>query len=452
MSELDPVLTAWRAEFDGQLITPSDADYEAARRVFAVHADRRPAVVVRPTDAAQVARAVMLARESGLPIAVRSGGHSLAGHGVSDGAVIDLSAMGSVEIDPGERIGQALGGTSAGTYTAAAGRYGLATGFGDVSVVGIGGLTLGGGVGYLTRKYGLTIDSLLAAEVVTADGDVLEASEDSHPDLFWALRGGGGNFGVVTRFRFRLHDVSSVVGGMLILPARAALLQAVAEQAAAAPDELTVMCSAMTAPPMPMIPSDYHGQPVIMVMLCYAGEAEAGNQAVADFRALATPIADTVQPTTYPEMLADGPGSRPVIASSSTYIDEIDADTAELVLDRLRASRAARAAVEFRALGGAVARVPADATAFAQRDRRFVATPSAMFDELSEKPDHVAWANQLARSLGGSDGGHLNFMMDEPTERIRDAYPGATWDRLREIKRRYDPDNVFRLNQNIPPA
>jgi hypothetical protein len=292
-----------RAAVDGRIITPGNAAYDQARAIFYGGFDQRPAVIVRPTDASEVSQVVSLARETGLELAVRSGGHSLAGHSTTDGGIVlDLADMNALDIDPAQRTAWAQTGLTAGAYTTAAGQHGLATGFGDTASVGIGGLTLGGGIGYLVRKHGPTIDSLLAAEVVTADGQVLQVDADNHPELFWAIRGGGGNFGVATRFKYRLHPVSTIVGGLLVLPATPAVIAAFVAEAQAAPEELSTIANILPAPPLPFVPTEHHGRLVIMATLAYAGDLQAGQRALAPLRALATPIADLVRPMPYPEI------------------------------------------------------------------------------------------------------------------------------------------------------
>ncbi len=444
-----------RAAVKGQVITPDDGEYDAARTVFYGGFDRRPAVIIRAADANDVSRVVSFALETGMELAVRSGGHSVAGHSVSEGGlVLDLSAMKRLDIDVEHRTAWAEAGLTAGAYTTAAAVHGLATGFGDTGSVGIGGITLGGGVGYLVRKYGLTIDNLLAAEIVTADGQLRRTDANTHPDLFWAIRGGGGNFGVVTRFQFRLHEVGTVVGGMLILPATPDLLRAYVVEAEAAPEELSSIANVMTAPPMPFLPREYHGKLITMVTLIYAGETEAGQRAIAPFRALATPIADMVRPMSYPEIYLPEPeGYHPVAASRTMFLDTLDGRIAEMILDHLRASTAQMAAAQIRVLGGAVARVPADATAFAHRTRRIMANVAALYEHPEEKAAHETWVTELATALRqGEPGAYIGFLGDEGEARVREAYPGATWERLTAIKARYDPTNLFHLNQNIPPA
>jgi FAD/FMN-containing dehydrogenase len=263
----------------GRVIAPGDADYDRARTVSSGAVDRRPAVIVRPADASEVARVIALARDTGLDLAVRGGGHSPAGHGVSDGGIVlDLRDMRSMAIDIERRTAWAETGLSAGEYTRAAAAHGLATGFGDTGSVGIGGITLSGGIGFLVRRHGLTIDDLLAADVVTADGDLVRADAEQHPDLFWAIRGGGGNFGVVTRLELRLHEVATITGGMLMLPATAELIAAFVAEAHAAPDELSTIANVMTAPPLPFLPPEVHGRPVVMALLAHAGPINAGRR------------------------------------------------------------------------------------------------------------------------------------------------------------------------------
>ena len=254
-------------DLKGRVIAPDDPDFESARTVFYGTIDRRPAAIVRVADATDVARVIALARETGLELAVRSGGHSFAGHGVSEGGIVlDLSEMRSLEIDPQERTAWAETGLTAGEYTAAAGEHGLATGFGDTGSVGIGGITLGGGVGFLVRKHGLTIDDLLAAEVVTADGELLRADAETHPDLFWAIRGGGGNFGVATRLQFRLHELDRSSAACCSCPRRRTSSRASSRRREAAPEELSTIANVMTAPPMPFLPAEQHGKPVVIAL------------------------------------------------------------------------------------------------------------------------------------------------------------------------------------------
>jgi len=289
---------------------------------------------------------------------------------------------------------------------------------------------------------------------VTADGELLRADEDSHPDLFWALRGGGGNFGVVTRLKFRLHEVGQIVGGLLFLRATPDVIASFIVEAEAAPEELTTIANVMPAPPLPFIAPEHHGRPVVMAMLVHAGDLQAGERAVAPFRALATPIADMVRPMPYPEMYGpEDPDYRPVAVVRTGFLGSVDRRAAETIIERIEGSTAAMAVTQLRVLGGAMARVPADATAFAHRGSRIMVNVAAIYQQPDERPEHAAWVRDLANELNDGDpGAYAGFLADEGEERIRAAYPEATWDRLAAIKADYDPDNVFRLNQNIPPA
>jgi FAD/FMN-containing dehydrogenase len=439
----------------GQVIAPNDTRYDEMRAVFYGKFDCYPAVIIRPANAADVAYVIGLARDSEMELAVRSGGHSVAGYGTTEGGILlDLSSMKKLEIDVEGRTAWAEAGLTAGEYTAAVGKHGLATGFGDTPSVGIGGLTVGGGVGYLVRKYGLTIDNLLAAEIVTSNGQLRRVDANSHPDLFWAIRGGGGNFGVVTRFQFRLHEVDTIIGGMLILPATPDVIAAFIAAADAAPDEFSTIANLMVAPPMPFLPEEHQGKLIIMALMVYAGETSSGEQVIAPFRALG-PLVDMVKPMPYPEIyklmeMDSGPAQE---VARSFFLDRIDQDVAEMIVTHLQASTAPMAVAQFRVLGGAMARIPAEATAFAHRNRRFMAAIGAVYEDAAETPEHEAWLNAYVAALHqGTSGVYVNFLGDEGTARVREAYPGATWDRLTVIKARYDPTNLFRLNQNIPPA
>jgi len=444
-----------RSSFDGRVTGPGDAGYDQARKVFYGKWDRRPAAVVRPTSAREVARVVTLAAESGSELAVRSGGHSLAGHSVSDGGIVlDLAELTALDIDLDSGTAWAQTGLTAAAYTAQVGEHGLATGFGDTGSVGIGGITLGGGVGFLVRRHGLTIDNLLAAELVTADGQILEVDDERHPDLFWAIRGGGGNFGVATRFKFRLHELPSIVGGMLLLPGSPEVIEGLVAAAAAAPEELSMIANIMVAPPMPFVPASAHGQLVVMALLAYAGDAEAGQRAVAPCRALAEPLADMVQPMPYAGLFQGGDEIEVVEESArSLFCDTVDATAAKAVVEHLGASTAPMAVAQLRVLGGAMARVPVEATAYAHRHRRMMAGVGCVYEQAADRPVHDAWADEFAAALRQGDPGvYVNFLSDEGPARVREAYPGPTWDRLVEVKRRWDPGNLFRRNQNIPPG
>jgi FAD binding domain/Berberine and berberine like len=448
-------LTDLRSQLGGRVLGPDDAGYDDARVVAMGGIDSRPAVIVRPADDADVVRTIALARETGLPLAVRSGGHSGAGHSTFDGGIVlDLRDMKAVAIDASGRTAWAESGLTAGEFTEAAAAHGLAVGFGDTGSVGLGGLTLGGGVGYLARKHGLTIDNLLAADVVTADGQVLRVDEDSHPDLFWAIRGGGGNYGVATRFQFRLDEVDQVLGGMLVLPATAETVAGFVAAADAAPDELTTIANVMNCPPMPFIAEEHHGSLVIMAFVCWAGDADLGLEVIAPILGLATPLANLVQQMPYSQMFPpEDPDYHPTAVSKTMFVESIGRGEANTLVEHLLASDAALRVAQLRVLGGAVARVPADATAYAHRASRIMVNVAAFYDGAEDRLVRAGWVDEVARALQqGDDGAYVNFLSDEGPERVRDAYPGATWDRLAAVKATYDPENLFRLNQNVPPA
>ena len=439
----------------GRVIAPDDTDYDEARTVTLGGIDRRPEVIVKVADANDVAEVVSLARDTGLELAVRSGGHSASGHGVTEGGIVlDLSDMKALEIDVEGRTAWAETGLTAAEVTTALAAHGLALGFGDTGSVGIGGITLGGGVGFLGRKFGLTIDSLLAADVVTADGELLRADAETHPDLFWAIRGGGGNFGVATRFQYRLQVLPGIVGGMLLLPATADVVAGFIAAAEAAPDELSTIANVMPCPPMPFVPEERHGELVVMALMAYAGEAEAGERAIAPFRALATPIADLLKPMPYPEIYQpEDPEYHPLAISRTLFVDHIDLDVASQIVERLAASDAAMRVAQLRVLGGAISRVSAGATAYAHRASRIMVNVAAFYDGPEDRIVREAWVTDFAAALKqGDDGAYVNFVADEGEARVRAAYPGSTWDRLAAIKGRYDPTNLFHLNQNITPS
>ncbi|HXF73778.1 MAG TPA: FAD-binding oxidoreductase [Actinomycetota bacterium] len=445
---------ALRRMVRGSVVGPGDAGYDEARAVFHGGIDRRPAAVVEAAGEEDVATVVRFASETGLELAVRGGGHSPAGHGTSEGGlVLDLGRLDGFRMDPDGRTAWAGAGLTAAAYTAAAGAHGLATGFGDTGSVGISGITLAGGIGFLVRKHGLTVDSLLAAEVVTAEGERLVVDEDHHPDLFWALRGGGGNFGVVTRLRYRLHELPGVVGGILVLPATPEVVASFVELAQEAPEELSTIANVMPAPPLPGLPEELVGRPSVFALLCFAGEEGSGERAVAPFRALAPPLLDAVRPIAYREMYPpDDASYRPTAVARTGFADEVGGSAAELILEALAASDAPLRAVQLRALGGAMARVPADATAFAHRGRRLMVNVAAFYEGPRDLPARRAWVEELSAALTQGPGAYVGFLAEDGEGRIREAYPDGTWGRLRAVKARYDPGNLFRVNHNIPPG
>jgi FAD/FMN-containing dehydrogenase len=446
---------ALRARLHGEVILPGDRPYDEARQVHNASIDRHPAVIVRAADPADVIRTVALARETGLPLAVRGGGHSVAGHSTSDGIVLDLSAMRRLMIDPERRLAWAEAGLTAGEYTTQAHAYGLATPFGDTASVGIAGLTLGGGIGYLARKHGLAIDSLVSVEMVTADGRLVTASEDDWPDLFWAVRGGGGNFGVVTGFQYRLHPVGTVYGGLLALPATTEVLREFGPAALGAPDGLTTIAAVMHAPRAPFVPADQVGRLVLAILAVHAGDPADGEQAVASLRSLARPVVDTLGPMPYPAIYAYSREAEARAASAvrSMFMASFDDAAVEATLDFMGRATSPAAMAQLRPLGGAMARVGADATAFVHRDRPYMMSIITPFVGPTGPDVHTAWTESFYAALRPSASGvYVNFLGDEGETRIHEAYSRSAFDRLSAIKRRYDPENLFRLNQNIRPA
>jgi len=443
------------ANVRGRVIGPDDPDYDAQRAVMYGGVDPRPAAIVRVADATDIARTLAFARERGLPISVRSGGHSVTGASVvTDGVVIDVRDLTSIEVDVPGKTSWAGSGLTAVAFSKAVGEHGLAVGFGDTGSVGLGGITLGGGVGYLARRYGMTIDSLLGAEIVTADGELHRVDAEHEPDLFWAIRGGGGNFGVATRFHFRLSDVSAFSGGLLILPASAETVAAFVAASEAAPDAVTTIANVMPAPPMPGVPEDAVGKLVIFGIVGVVAADDEAARLLEPFRSIATPIADFVQPIPYANIYPPEDDSyHPLAVSRNLFMDRFDLEIARGVLDRLDRSDASLRACQLRVYGGAVSRVPNDATAYAHRDRPIMVNIAAFYEGEHDKAAKAAWVDEFADWLSGGDpAAYVNFVGDEGEAKVRAAYPHGAYERLAAIKRRYDPDNVFRANQNIPPV
>ena len=452
-------IDAARNAVRGTVIGPGDPAWTDTTKIFYEFAAQQSGLVVQPCDAEDVAAAIRFARDAGLPVAVRSGGHSVSGHGtVTGGLVIDLCRLDSLDIDVAARTATAGAGITAGEYTTEAGKHGLATGFGDTGSVGIGGLTTGGGVGFLSRKHGLTIDNLVSAQVVTADGTIHEVDAEHEPDLFWAIRGGGGNVGIVTRFTFRLHEVPQIVGGMLILPATADTVAEFVRLALEAPDDLGTIAAVMSAPPMPFIPEAARGQVVIFALMAYAGAPEDAAGVLAPFRAIATPVADQLAPMPYSGLFPpDESGFRPIATSVTGFATGFGRDIAQTALDALSAARTRpgvqMAVVQLRPLGGAISRVAPDATAFAHRDRPIMFNVAAMVGDVAELEGQRGWVAELAAAIAdGTPGAYVGFSMADDEEQVHAIYPGATYARLAAIKCRYDPENIFHRNHNVPPA
>jgi FAD/FMN-containing dehydrogenase len=443
------------AGLNGHVVLPGFPTWDQARRSWNLRYDPQPMAVVRAADARDVAATVRFAQEHDVPLTVRSGGHSLAGYSGADGALLlDLGNLRSLDIDPAARIAVAGPGLRAGEYSAAAVAHGLATSFGDTGTVGLGGLITGGGIGWLTRAYGMTIDSLVSADVVTADGEIRTIDATHEPELFWGIRGGGGNFGIATSFTLRLHPVDRFLGGAIALPATVDVVRRVIEVADAAPDGLTLIPTLMRIPPLPFVPAQYHGTPSLVVLTAWVGDLEAGQRALAPIRAIAPAMGDMVAPMPYPAIysLTEEAGKPITDASRSAFLDDIDDAAIAGLIEGIETSTADMTLIQLRVLGGAMGRVPSDATAFAHRSARLMAVMIAASADAGQVPLNEAWAVRMHELVAArSTGVYVNFLHREGTERIRQAYPGATYDRLVALKRRWDATNVFRFNQNIEP-
>jgi FAD/FMN-containing dehydrogenase len=443
------------SDVTGRVIVPADPAYDQARTVFYGGIDKRPIAIVRVADVDDVRRVIATAHDDGYELAVRSGGHSIAGHSTTEGGIVlDLRSMSRIEIDADDRTAWVETGATALEITEAVAKHGLVVGFGDSGSVGVGGITLAGGIGFLVRKFGLTIDSLLAAEVVTVDGRLLRVDGEHHPDLFWAIRGGGGNFGVATRLKFRLHELRRFTGGILVLPATPETIAGFVAASLAAPEELSTIGNVMPAMPMPFLPREIHGQLVIVGMMAYAGDHASAERALAPFRSLATPLADMLKEQPYAAMYPpEDPNMHPTAIGRTMFVDGVDRPLAETIFDWLSKSDAAVRVTQLRVLGGAVARVPADATAYAHRSKRMLVNVAAFYNGPEDRAGRAQWVTDFARAVQPTDdAAYVGFLGDEGAARVRSAYPGTTWDRLTRVKATYDPTNLFRLNQNIPPA
>jgi FAD/FMN-containing dehydrogenase len=450
--------------FRGELIAPGQPGYDDARAVWNGMVDRRPRQIARGCDIADVAAAVRFARDHDLEIAVRGGGHNVAGTAVcDDGIVVDLSAMRAVAVDPDRCTARVQGGALWGDVDHETQAHGLATTGGIVGHTGVGGLTLGGGIGWLMRKYGLTVDNLVDAEVVTAEGDIVRASADEHPDLFWALRGGGGNFGIVGSFRFRLHPVGpAVVAGPVFWAAEdtSDVLRFYREFVDDAPDELGNVIRLGTVPPLPAISDSLHFRPAVAVASCYAGRLEDGQRAVRTLREFGTPLADLVGPTLYVDHQSGLDDTVPHgwhYYWKATDLTGLSDEVIDIVAEHAYRATSPRSYAAMFHMGGAVARVPRDATAYSGRDADHNIIIDAAW--LPEEQDSVgasetARAREFFDALQSHRGGvYVNFLdFDDDTTRVREAYGDDTYRRLLEVKGRYDPDNVFHHNKNIQPV
>jgi FAD/FMN-containing dehydrogenase len=458
---LDDMLAAsLEGRFAGELIGRDHPGYERGRRVWNGTVDRRPALIARCTGAEDVLAALGFARDRGLPLAVRGGGHNVAGNAVcDDGVVIDLSAMKAIDVDPERRIARVEPGVLLGELDAATQAFGLATPTGNVSKTGVAGLTLGGGLGWIARLHGAACDNLLAAEVVTADGGRVRASENENPDLLWGLRGGGGNFGVVTSFEYRLHEVGPMVlaGGVVHAFADAPrVLRFFAEFVAEAPDELSVSASTFrAAPPLP-VPPEFHGELVTVLALCYAGDLAEGERVLAPLRRFGAPLADLVAPMPYTTLQTASDASYPDGQRNywkSHYVDEISGEMIGRLMEHAPRMPSPLSSFYFQHLGGVIGRPGPDAAAFGHRDAVFEFTILTVWQDAAENVQHIEWARGFHAAMQPyATGVYVNNLGVEGAHRVRAAYAPATYARLVALKDRYDPQNVFRLNQNVAPS
>ncbi|MEU8887113.1 FAD-binding oxidoreductase [Streptomyces sp. NPDC048442] len=447
-----------RERVRGVVVTPDDDAYDEARKVYNAMIDRRPAAVVRCVNAGDVMATVDFARENGLDLAVRGGGHSVPGFGTCDGGVVaDMSGMRGVRVDPARRTARAEGGATWGDFNSATYAFGLATTGGIISTTGVGGLTLGGGIGYLSRGLGLSCDNLISADVVTADGRLVVASEDENADLFWALRGGGGNFGAVTSFEFRLSPVKDIYGGPMLfeLEDAATVLRSFSEYIGDAPEELGAFPAFQLAPPLPFIPQDRHGEPFALIVSCWAGPLEEGERALQAFHDFAPVVAEMVGPMPYPVLNsafdALVPPGLQHYWKANFVTDLSDAAIAAHVQHGPRLP-AVNSTVHIYPIDGACHRVAPEATAFAYRDASFATVIAGMWPDPADNEANTAWVRDYyeATAPHSEEGGYINFMADDDQSRIKANYK-TNYDRLVEVKRTYDPENLFHLNQNIKP-
>jgi FAD/FMN-containing dehydrogenase len=453
--EFEPLTTAMR----GPVILPSNGGYDAARAVYNAMIDRRPAAIARCADVADVMTAVKFAGQHGLTVSVRGGGHNAAGLGVWDDAlVIDLSPMRGVRVDPAAKTARAAGGCVWGDVDHATGAFGLATPSGFLSTTGVGGLTLGGGIGYLSRRYGLTVDNLLSADVVLADGSFVTASERQHADLFWALRGGGGNFGVVTSFEFRCHDVGTVVAGPVLYDIADAgeVLRWYRETLPGLPEEVDGWLGLLTIPPAPPFPESLWLRKACGIVWCYTGPADRADEVLGPLRGFGAPLLDAVMPLPFPVLQSIFDPLYPAGLQwywRADFFNQISDDAIAIHQEFGEALPTPHSTMHLYPIDGAVHRVGAEATAFAYRDAGWAGVIVGVDPDPANAAKIKDWAVRYWDALHptSAGGAYVNFMMEEGSDRVRASY-GGNYDRLAQVKAAYDPDNFFRINQNVTPA
>jgi len=447
-----------RQRVRGTVITPNDGEYDEARAVYNAMIDRRPAVIIRAQDSADVAAAVDFARENELDLAVRGGGHSVPGFGtVDDGVVADLSGMRTVEVDPGKRIARAQGGATWGNFNDATHEHSLATTGGIISTTGVAGLTLGGGIGYLTRGHGLACDNLVGAEVVTADGHTVRASADENADLLWALKGGSGNFGVATTLDFQLHPLSEIYGGPMFFELEHArdLLEWYRDFIVDAPEQFGGFPAFQIAPPLPFIPEERQGQTFIIFVACWAGPIDEGEAIVSRIKDVAPVVAEHVGPMPYPALNGAFDGLVPAGLQhywKANFVRELTDEAIDAHLEHGPRVPAVNSTMHLYPVNGAAQRVGPDESAFGHRDATFAPVIAGMWPDPADNEANTAWVKDYyaATAPHSEEGGYVNFAASDDQDRVRANY-GVNYDRLVAVKRSYDPDNLFHHNQNIKP-
>lgn len=457
----DAAVAELKTHVRGPLLRPGDADYDAARSIWNGMIDKRPGLIARCSGPADIIAAVNFARAHRLPLAVRGGGHNVAGNALCNGGlVIDLSLLRSVQVDPQAYIAHVQPGVTLGELDSETQAFGLATPVGMVSQTGVAGLTLGGGFGWLSRKYGLACDNLLSVDVVTADGQLITASERENTDLFWGVRGGGGNFGIVTSFKFQLHPVGPMVmAGMVLYRIEQAreVLRFYRDAAAAAPDELTLAVVLRIAPPAPFLPPHIHGKPIIGITACYSGSIEEGEQVMRPLKNFSATVADLIQPmpfVRFQSMLDSSSPSGLHYYVKSEYLPGLSDATIETIISHASHLSSPLTAVLLAQLGGAISRVDEQATAAGNRNAQFVFNIQSSWREPGESPRHIQWTREFWTAMRpfSTGGVYVNLLShDEGQERVIAAY-GSNYERLVALKSKYDPTNLFRVNQNIKPV
>ena len=447
-----------RTQVRGTVITADDPGYEEARKVYNAMIDRRPLVVVQPMNAGDVVAAINFARESGVDLSVRGGGHSVPGFGTNDGGVvIDLSSMRGVTVDPGSSTAKVQGGATWADYHTATYEFGMASTGGLISTTGVGGLTLNGGIGHLARGIGLAIDNLVSADVVTADGKSLVASEKENDDLFWAIRGGGGNFGVVTSFQFRLHPIKDVYADVVFLELDRAgdVFRFYREFIVDAPEQLGLFPAYQIAPPLPFVPEDRVGEPFIALVACWAGPLDEAERALQPVRDVAPPVAELATPMPYPALASAFDDLLPPGLQQywkANFVTQLSDEAIDAHLEHGPKVPTVNSTMHLYSINGAVHRTAPDATAFAYRDATFADVIAGAWPDPADNEANIKWVRDYsdATTPYSEEGGYVGFLADDDQGRIKANYKG-NYERLVQIKRKYDPDNLFHLNQNIKP-